>query len=86
VDVSGFLRQTAVAIAAETFLPLYIYYTNVNTMTTHVITLPKWILVLRAFQLLFAVIVLGVSAYGLYWIAFNVSTRKMLFKMPQTCC
>lgn len=42
-------------------------------MGSHVITLPKWILVLRVFQLLFAVIILGISAYGLYWIAFNVS-------------
>lgn len=42
--------------------------------SSHVIILPKWVLVLRGFQLLLAVIVLGISGYGIYWIAFNVSS------------
>jgi hypothetical protein len=37
-----------------------------------VIPLPKWVLIIRGFQLLLAVIILGVSAYGIYWVAFNV--------------
>lgn len=42
-------------------------------MAPQVLTLPKWVLVLRGLQILFAVIILGFSAYGVYWIAFNVS-------------
>lgn len=39
--------------------------------SSHVIPLPKWVLFVRGFQLLLAVIVMGVSAYGIYWVAFN---------------
>jgi len=40
----------------------------------HVLAVPRWILVLRIFQIVIAVIVLGLSANGIYWIAFGVRT------------
>jgi hypothetical protein len=41
----------------------------------HVLAVPRGILVLRIFQIVIAVIILGLSAYGIYWIAFNVRTN-----------
>jgi hypothetical protein len=38
----------------------------------HVVALPRWFLVLRIFQILIAVAVLGMCAYGIYWIPYNV--------------
>jgi len=48
----------------------------------HVLAVPSWILVLRIFQIVIAVIILGMSAYGIYWIAFdvcaNVTTQSFM--------
>jgi hypothetical protein len=41
---------------------------------SHVLAVPRGILVLRIFQIVLAVIILGLSAYGIYWIAFGVRT------------
>jgi hypothetical protein len=41
----------------------------------HVLAVPRGILVLRMFQIVIAVIILGLSAYGIYWIAFGVRTN-----------
>lgn len=40
-------------------------------MTSAVLALPKWVMIVRGFQLFFSLVVLGISAYGVYWIAFN---------------
>jgi len=40
-------------------------------MTTAILEVPKWLPILRGIQLLLSVIVLGLSAYGVYWVAFN---------------
>jgi len=40
-------------------------------MAPHVITLPNWFIGLRGFQLLFALVVLGISADGVSFIPFN---------------
>ncbi|TVY32472.1 hypothetical protein LSUB1_G007870 [Lachnellula subtilissima] len=40
-------------------------------MAPNVIVVPKWIIILRGIQILLAVIILGISAYGTYWIHFN---------------
>lgn len=36
----------------------------------HVVALPRWFLVLRIFQILVAVAILGLAAHGIYWILF----------------
>jgi hypothetical protein len=41
-----------------------------------VVALPRWFLVLRIFQILIAVAVLGMSAYGIYWVPYNVRHRN----------
>lgn len=46
---------------------------NPISMTTALLEVPKWLIIIRGIQLLFSVIVLGLSAYGVYWVAFNVS-------------
>lgn len=45
--------------------------------SANVIVLPKWVLIVRAFQLLLSIIILGISAYGIYWIAFNVGMPNL---------
>lgn len=35
------------------------------------LALGKWVLALRAVQIAFAVVVLGCSAFGIYYVAFN---------------
>jgi len=40
-------------------------------MTTQVLVVPKWVIILRGIQLFLATVVLGLSAYGVHWIAFN---------------
>ncbi|KAF7503429.1 hypothetical protein GJ744_003759 [Endocarpon pusillum] len=37
----------------------------------HVVALPRWFLVLRIFQILVAVAILGLAAHGIYWIPYN---------------
>ena len=44
-------------------------------MAAHVLAVPSVILVLRILQIVLAVIILGLSAYGIYWIAFDVRTN-----------
>lgn len=46
-------------------------------MAPHVITLPNWFIGLRGFQLLFALVVLGISADGVSFIPFNVCPRSI---------
>jgi hypothetical protein len=41
----------------------------------HVLAVPRSVGVLRIFQIVIAVIVLGLSADGIYWIAFDVRTN-----------
>ncbi|OCL08791.1 hypothetical protein AOQ84DRAFT_439342 [Glonium stellatum] len=36
----------------------------------HVVDQPRWILVVRILQIIIAICVLGMSAYGIYWVAF----------------
>ncbi|KAF2681295.1 hypothetical protein K458DRAFT_406643 [Lentithecium fluviatile CBS 122367] len=38
----------------------------------HVLRVPKWVLAIHAAQVVFAIIILGLSAYGVHWIAYNV--------------
>ncbi|KAG9242779.1 hypothetical protein BJ878DRAFT_154057 [Calycina marina] len=40
-------------------------------MEPHVVTLPKWIFVIRIIQAVLAIVVLGLSAYGIYWVPYN---------------
>jgi len=40
-----------------------------------VIALPKWVFVVRILQALLALIVLGLSAYGIYWVPYSVSFK-----------
>ncbi|ERF68507.1 hypothetical protein EPUS_05646 [Endocarpon pusillum Z07020] len=40
-------------------------------MPSHVVALPRWFLVLRIFQILVAVAILGLAAHGIYWIPYN---------------
>jgi hypothetical protein len=42
-------------------------------MTTQVLAVPQWLIVLRGIQILLSIIVLGISCYGVYWATFNVS-------------
>lgn len=51
---------------------IFIYWVIVKMNGSQVITVPKWALVLRIVQCFFAIVLLGISAYGLYWIAFSV--------------
>ena len=37
----------------------------------HVLRVPKWVLAIYAVQAVFAIIVLGLDAYGIRWIAYN---------------
>lgn len=39
------------------------------------IALPKWVFVVRILQALLALIVLGLSAYGIYWVPYSVSFK-----------
>ena len=48
-------------------------------MAPQVLAVPKWLIFLRGAQLVLAVIVLGISAYGVYWIAFNVGVPGFTF-------
>jgi hypothetical protein len=45
----------------------------VNTVGTpaHVLALPKWVLAIHAVQAVFAIIILGLDAYGIHYIAYN---------------
>jgi len=45
-----------------------------------VITLPKWVFVIRIVQALLALVVLGLSAYGIYWVPYSVSFLKQKAK------
>jgi hypothetical protein len=49
-----------------------------SSRSAHVIELPKWVLVVRGFQLLLAIIILGLAAYGIYWVAFGASPLSPL--------
>lgn len=40
-------------------------------MTTAILDTPKWLLIVRAFQIVISIIVLGISSYGVYWVVFN---------------
>jgi len=44
-------------------------------MTTAILDTPKWLLIVRAFQIVISIIVLGISSYGVYWVVFNVCSR-----------
>jgi hypothetical protein len=37
----------------------------------HVLRVPKWVLAIHAVQAVFAIIILGLDAYGIRWIAYN---------------
>ncbi|KAH8755193.1 hypothetical protein F5882DRAFT_308096 [Hyaloscypha sp. PMI_1271] len=40
-------------------------------MTTQVLAVPQWLIVLRGIQVLLSIIVLGISCYGVYWATFS---------------
>lgn len=50
-------------------------------MEPHVISLPRWIIVIRVLQGIFALIVLGAAAYGLSQVAAGVST--LILNIPK---
>lgn len=37
----------------------------------HVVRVPRWTFAIHGVQALFAVIILGLDAYGIHWIAYN---------------
>jgi hypothetical protein len=45
-------------------------------MAPQVVEVPKWIIALRAAQIVLAVIILGMASYGVYWIHFNVRISR----------
>lgn len=36
----------------------------------HIVETPRWIPIVRILQVVIAVCILGMSAYGIYWVAF----------------
>ncbi|KAH8592999.1 hypothetical protein B0O99DRAFT_226179 [Bisporella sp. PMI_857] len=40
-------------------------------MEPHVLALPKWVPIVRIVQAVLAIIILGTSAYGIYWIQYS---------------
>jgi hypothetical protein len=43
----------------------------------HIIATPRWLLSLRYTQITLAIIILGISAYGLYWLELSVCSYPL---------
>jgi hypothetical protein len=56
----------------------------VNTVGTpaHVLALPKWVLAIHAVQAVFAIIILGLDAYGIHYIAYNALIYSLVVVSP----
>jgi len=46
---------------------------------SHMLQFPRWITFVRIAQIVLSVIVLGTSAYGIYWVPYSVQTPCPLF-------
>lgn len=47
----------------------------------HVLAVPKWTVIVHGAQMLLAVIILGLDAYGIRWIAYNA----LIFSLVAVC-
>lgn len=60
------------------------YYSAMSTTHTHdhVLPQPTWVLVLRAVQLVTAIIVLGLAAYGITYLSFDGDDMNLFTVSP----
>ncbi|KAF2810328.1 uncharacterized protein BDZ99DRAFT_563235 [Mytilinidion resinicola] len=45
---------------------------------SHVVDSPKWTIIVRGLQVVLAVAILGMSAYGIYWVAFGAFILSLI--------